>query len=310
MSPFNLLDLYTYQDAAAGARAAHVRGARHRRRPSRSTRTPRVDGNVDPTPAVHTWTMTADTAPPGTEILSGPPAKIGEETPADFVFFGSDNFATPELGAHLRVLGGQPAVRAVRVARVGAGPAAGRAHLARAGDRPGGQRGPDAGDPQLDRRRGAGHEHHLGPAGRVLDGTPPQPPSTSENAVFVFGADQPGSTFECSLDGADFRRLHLAARRTGSSTTASTSSWSGRPTPRAWSRSRRPRTCGTSSSGRTQVAAEHAGHPGPALRGPEQRRHLQFTGATTGRLRPTSPSSAPSTGPRTTRAPRPSSSRT
>src|ERR671918_776271 len=45
-----------------------------------------------------------------------------------------------------------------------------------------------------------------GPSGRVLEGAPFTPPTQSENAVFVFAADQPGSTFECSLDGADFRR--------------------------------------------------------------------------------------------------------
>ena len=43
-----------------------------------------------------------------------------------------------------------------------------------------------------------------GPAGRVIDGAPEPCPGTSESAVFVFSADQPGSTFECSLDGSDF----------------------------------------------------------------------------------------------------------
>jgi hypothetical protein len=43
-----------------------------------------------------------------------------------------------------------------------------------------------------------------GPAGRIVDGQPPASPSTTEDAIFVFSADQDFSTFECSLDGADF----------------------------------------------------------------------------------------------------------
>src|SRR5919106_2898590 len=45
-----------------------------------------------------------------------------------------------------------------------------------------------------------------GPAGQVVEGGPFTPPSQSENAIFVFAANQAGSTFECSLNGADFGR--------------------------------------------------------------------------------------------------------
>ena len=56
-----------------------------------------IDGNVDPTPATHTWTMTADTTPPGTGILTGPAATVGLGAEILVEFFGTDN-ATPVLG--------------------------------------------------------------------------------------------------------------------------------------------------------------------------------------------------------------------
>ena len=51
----------------------------------------------------------------------------------------------------------------------------------------------------------AGHDHHLRP-GRAHRSTArlPSVPSTVESAIFVFPSDQPGSTFECALDGEDF----------------------------------------------------------------------------------------------------------
>ena len=45
-----------------------------------------------------------------------------------------------------------------------------------------------------------------GPDGRIdpTTGEPALPFSSSESAVFTFASDQPGSTFECSVDGSDF----------------------------------------------------------------------------------------------------------
>ena len=55
-----------------------------------------LEGNPDPTPATYTWTMVADTTPPGTGILSGPAATVGLGAEILFEFFGTDN-ATPVL---------------------------------------------------------------------------------------------------------------------------------------------------------------------------------------------------------------------
>ena len=56
---------------------------------------------------------------------------------------------------------------------------------------------PDAGDPHVHGRADADHDDHSGP------GTPTRGRARraeEDTAAFVFAADQPGSTFECSLD--------------------------------------------------------------------------------------------------------------
>jgi hypothetical protein len=95
-SPFNLLDVYTYQDPemTPGQHTFEVRAIDAADPAITDPANPNFEGNVDPTPAKYTWTMTADTTEPGTDILSAPPAKTGD-TQATFEFLGSDN-ATPD----------------------------------------------------------------------------------------------------------------------------------------------------------------------------------------------------------------------
>ena len=75
VSPFNLLDLYTYQDPqmAPGQHTFEVRAIDMAEAifENPGGPNPNFEGNVDPTPAVHTWTMTADTTPPGTGSSTG-----------------------------------------------------------------------------------------------------------------------------------------------------------------------------------------------------------------------------------------------
>jgi CSLREA domain-containing protein len=53
-------------------------------------------GNVDPTPAVHSWTDTTDTIPPETTLLSGPPPTTTSRS-ATFSFAGTDNLTQSGL---------------------------------------------------------------------------------------------------------------------------------------------------------------------------------------------------------------------
>ncbi len=53
-------------------------------------------GNVDPTPASHTWVDAADTVPPDTTILSAPPP-VTSSRGAAFTFTGTDNLTAANL---------------------------------------------------------------------------------------------------------------------------------------------------------------------------------------------------------------------
>lgn len=204
VSPFNLLDLFTYQDAqmAPGQHTFEVRAIDAAEPLFPDPANPNFEGNVDPTPATYTWTMVADTTPPGTGILSGPPPTVGQGEIL-FEFFGADN-ATPVLqltfecsvnGAPFTPCGSPESVQ-------GLAPGA-HTFAVRAVDLAGNA------DPTPATRTWTIVPAPVtaitsGPAGRIIDGNPPASPSTTENAVFVFSADQPGSTFECALDGLDF----------------------------------------------------------------------------------------------------------
>jgi hypothetical protein len=144
-------------------------------------------GNVDPTPATHTWTV--DTTAPQTTIGLGGPSETTASTRATFIFSASEQGSTFECsldgaafaacsspkeytglasGAH------QFRVRAIDAAgNVDGSPAAYNWTV-------------DAAAPQT-----------------TIDSNPAASTS-STSAAFGFSADKQGSTFECSLDGAAF----------------------------------------------------------------------------------------------------------
>jgi hypothetical protein len=203
-SPFNLLNLYTYADVqlAPGQHIFEVRAIDLAEPLFPDPSNPNFEGNVDPSPATYTWTMTADTTPPGTGILAGPPATVG---PGELVFefFGSDN-ATPVLQLAFEcavnagpfepcsspesVQGLEPGTYTFRVRAV---------DLA-------GNADPTPATYPFTIVPAPLTTITSGPAGQIIKGNLPAVPSTTENAAFVFAANQAGSTFECSLDGVDF----------------------------------------------------------------------------------------------------------
>ena len=202
VSPFNLLDMFTYEDPqmAPGEHTFEVRAIDIAEPLDPNSL---LEGNPDPTPATYTWTMTADTTPPGTGILTGPAATVGIEAEILFEFFGTDN-ATPVLEltfecavdfgpfepcsspeSFQNLLPGEHTfrVRAVDLALNADTTPATRTFTVMAA-------------PVT--------TITSGPAGQVINGNPPATPSLVESAIFVFSSNQPGSTFECSLNGADF----------------------------------------------------------------------------------------------------------
>lgn len=201
VSPFNLLDMFTYADVqmAPGPHTFEVR-AIDIAEPLDPTSL--LEGNPDPTPASYTWTMVADTTPPGTGILSGPPPTIGEGEIL-IEFFGADN-ATPvlaitfECAVDLGVFG--VCTSPASVSGLAPGP---HTFRVRAVDLAG-NADPTPAERAFTIMPAPVTTFVSGPAGQVINGIPPVTPGTTESAIFVFSADQPGSTFECSLDGADF----------------------------------------------------------------------------------------------------------
>jgi parallel beta-helix repeat protein len=205
-NPYNLLDFYTYEEPemAPGQHTFEVR-ARDLAEPEiEDPNNPNFDGNVDPTPATHTWTMTADTTPPGTGISKAPATKIGPEPEADLVeFFGNDN-ATPLLKLTFECsLDEEPFAPCESPESIGGQEPGEHTLRIRAVDLAG-NFDPTPATHKWEVVSAPDTKITSGPAGRVVDGGAFVPPSTSESAVFVFSADQAGSKFECSLDGADF----------------------------------------------------------------------------------------------------------
>ena len=88
VSPFNLLD--EFPEFAPGTHTFEIR-ANDNAEPL-DPQSP-SEGNVDPTPIVHTWTSVADTTAPVTTLLTTPPA-ITIDADVVFTFAGTDN-ATP-----------------------------------------------------------------------------------------------------------------------------------------------------------------------------------------------------------------------
>ncbi|HEV2950775.1 MAG TPA: hypothetical protein VGZ51_01625, partial [Actinomycetota bacterium] len=210
VSPFNLLDLFTYQDPqlAPGEHTFEVRARDMAEAVFELPNNPNFDGNVDPTPATHTWTMTADTTPPNTLVQHRPPARIGptnppvveipfeppsEIQPLDVVFSGQDN-ATPErelvyecqLDFELwtscespqSVEGLEPGPHTFRIRAI---------DLAL-----------NVEDTPVE------IEFEVIPAPVTTFTNTPPAFSDQETAIFTFAADQLGSTFECAFNGAEW----------------------------------------------------------------------------------------------------------
>ena len=203
-NPYNLLDFYTYQDIqmAPGEHTFEVRAIDAADPEIVDPSNPNFEGNVDPTPAKYTWTMAEDTTAPGTGILSAPAAKTGQ-TEATFEFLGNDN-ATPNLKLTFECALDNGAFEPCQSPHSVSGLEPGEHTL-------------QVRTVDLAGNKDATPSTHTwtvvatpvttiaeGPAGRIVDGQPPAAPNTNENAIFKFSADQSNSTYECSLDGAEF----------------------------------------------------------------------------------------------------------
>jgi parallel beta-helix repeat protein len=198
-SPFNLLDLFTYEDPqmAPGQHTFEVRAIDTSEPPFENPNNPNFEGNPDPTPATYTWNMTADTTPPTTGITSGPAngERVGLPD-ALFDFAGFDN-ATPELRMEFEC-------------KIDAG-------LWEPCESPGEVGGLEPGPHTFSVRAiDMALNVDTTPATRTFTVVPPpvttitsgpgtpnaegELVSKSDSAVFAFRSDQPGSTFECALD--------------------------------------------------------------------------------------------------------------
>ncbi|WP_165821285.1 right-handed parallel beta-helix repeat-containing protein [Nocardioides gansuensis] len=216
-SPFNLLDVYSYADPQMQLteHTFWVRAVDTSEPEFPDPTQPEFEGNVDPTPASFTWTPVADTRAAVVNITGGPAdgTTVGME-PEPYTFSGQDN-ATPQLalefecaafltaagigsaewascespvGGGYDISGLEPgdytvAVRAIDLAG-NIGLAATRTVTVTAAPVVTFLTGPDG---------------RLDPISGEPDGA-----SGTENAIFTFESDQPGSTFECSVDGSDF----------------------------------------------------------------------------------------------------------
>jgi hypothetical protein len=180
ISPFNLLE--EFPEFAPGVHTFEVRAIDNAD----------PDGNIDPTPASHTWTAVADSTPPDTAFLTTPPTTT-VEIDVEFTFAGSDA-TTPELlltfecsldGAAFAacdspesVQGLLPGVHEFQVRAV---------DLAL----------------NADPTPAAFTWTVIGPPETTIQ-SGPLAVTTETTATFVLAADQINSTFACALDGAAF----------------------------------------------------------------------------------------------------------
>jgi hypothetical protein len=216
-SPFNLLDIYNYGDPEMSLtqHTFYVRAIDVAEPEFVDPTQPEMEGTPDPTPASFTWTPAADTIKPKTTISGGPAdgATVGEEVQL-YTFFGSDNATpllrlqfecaafltasgivnaawescTPDVGGGYDISGLEPGAYTVAVRALDM---AGNLGLAAT-------RQVTVADAPLVTFLSGPHGR-LDPISGIPDGS-----SGTENAVFTYKANQPGVTFECSLDGADF----------------------------------------------------------------------------------------------------------
>src|SRR5918999_4481405 len=172
---------------------------------------PDFEGNPDPTPASHTWTPVADTRPPSATITLGPADGAVVAEPEPYGFFGLDN-ATPalQLDFECAVIAAPLSLEAAEWEQcdtphsVGGLEPGEYTFAVRAVDLVG-----NAGPADTRKLTIVGEPVVTiltGPNGRLdpVTGEPRLPFSDTESAVFTYRSDQPGATFECSLNGADF----------------------------------------------------------------------------------------------------------
>jgi hypothetical protein len=140
-------------------------------------------GNTDATPAAHSWTV--DTTAPSTSLTSGPPDPTNS-TSATFVFSASEPGSTFDCALDGGSFG------ACTSAKTYSGLADGtHTFEVRATD--------SAGNTDPTAASFTWTVDTTAPSTFVTSG--PADPANSTNATFVFSASEPGSTFDCALDG-------------------------------------------------------------------------------------------------------------
>ena len=178
-------------------------------------------GNTDATPASHTWTIDL-TDPPAPHRSAQPRPRRDHQRRSGLPLLGLSSPASPSSGARRRCLHDLHLTEELHRAERRLAHLRGqgrrrcrereRRHLA-----------------HVERRRRPGNHHHLTPSD----------PSNTANPSFSFDSSEPGSTFECKLDGI-LRALHQPEELHGPRLAGATRSRSGLSTRRATS-TRRPR---------------------------------------------------------------------
>ncbi|AEI68972.1 adventurous gliding motility protein AgmC [Corallococcus macrosporus] len=143
-------------------------------------------GNVDPTPAQYAWTV--DTVAPDTLVVSGPPTPTSS-TSASFEFAASEPGSTYECS--LDGVDYVPCAETVTFEGFAEGD---HTLYVRAVDA--------AGNVDPTPAQYAWTVDTVAPDTLVVSGPPT--PTSSTSASFEFAASEPGSTYECSLDGVDY----------------------------------------------------------------------------------------------------------
>jgi Bacterial Ig domain/Fibronectin type III domain len=144
-----------------------------------------ASGNIDPTPAVRTWTV--DTVPPGA-VISSAPASVTNSDTASFEFSADEPNVTFTCS-----LDGAPATSCSSPAHY-AGLADGdHTFVVMAADAAGNVGASDTRTWTIDT---------VSPDTTITTG--PQGVATSGAATFTFSSSEPGSTYECALDGAAY----------------------------------------------------------------------------------------------------------
>ncbi|MHA6780363.1 right-handed parallel beta-helix repeat-containing protein [Pseudonocardia saturnea] len=145
-----------------------------------------LEGNADPSPASLSWTFTGDTTAPVVSFVATPPAATGATT-ARFVFSANDPY--PAFECALNGAPAEPCASPLDLTDLVPGP---QVLAVRATDLAG--------------NLGAATEFTWTVVGEPVTALAATPPvaSTTSTATFAFTADQPGSTYLCSVDGGPF----------------------------------------------------------------------------------------------------------